>query len=126
MTLLDGRRDLKTARLAAHPLLASLRRGDLRLLAAVADPVDAPAGAWLLSTDTAPRHCYLLTEGQLVTVDGVVPASAVFLGLHACWSGSRPERAVFAATRVRGFVLDARYVEHLVSRNPELLLHRQP
>ena len=112
------------ADLKGIPLFEGLASADLVKIAAWLEPIEVPAGWYLLNQGSSPVGFFVVVEGRVdVEREGAVVAalgSGDFFGEIALLEGDRRTATVITATQVRALVMDADEFFRMCAEIPEV------
>lgn len=125
--LVSGVRGRYDWRLAGHPLMAGLPRGQLRKWAKAADEVSIDAGETLLRENRIGYWFFMITEGEAIKTRGGDTVGRLragdHVGEHAILAFAPQLATVVAATPMRAWVIGRRHLISLVHDSP-VVQHR--
>ena len=112
------------ADLKGIPLFEGLASADLAKIAAWLEPIEVPAGWYLLNQGSSPVGFFVVVEGRVdVEREGAVVATlgpGDFFGEIALLEGDRRTATVITATQVRALVMDADEFFRMCAEIPEV------
>ena len=117
-------KDTKAAAMARVPLFSRCSKGELRLIAQLADQVDLPAGKTLTKEGTRGREFFVLLDGTAEVCRGGRQISSLkggdFLGEIALLTDVARTATVRTTSPVRALVITDRAFRELLRTSPDI------